>query len=226
MYPLLLCLHRPRFVFTGKCAIMSLRTSDGGGPMVSWQGGLTSVEDGLFWGSKGLRDLTVCVNVFVYLEDGVILCVFTRMREDASCAWNCLLFSISFLVIFRVTARWWCARRCKCTSGGISWGTCTWQQMNPTNPRLPCVCCSYQQCKASQHQSWFWWFCPSVESSAQVLTQQRMTQVWPLCCHTILQRICCGSSPLGHQSFLFHFFKLYSSSRLQLGRRTCLALPT
>ena len=77
-------------------------------------------------------------------------------------------------------------------------GTCIWLQMSPTNPHFPCTCCSNQQCKASPPQLWFWWLCPSAESSAQGLVQQRMTQVWLLCCHTTWQHRCCGSPPLGY----------------------------
>ena len=61
-------------------------------------GGLASLGDDLFWECKGLPDVTVCVP-----EDGRplfgVVCI--RMREDATCAWNCLLFSVSFFVIFR-----------------------------------------------------------------------------------------------------------------------------
>ena len=51
--------------------------------------------------------------------------------------------------------------------------------MRPTNPHLPCTC-RHQQCKAYQPQCRFWQLCPSVEPSAQVQAQQRMTQVWRL----------------------------------------------
>ena len=85
--------------------------------------------------------------------------------------------------------------------------------MSPTNPHLPCTCCRPQQCKASQLQWRFCWLCPSVESSAHHQVQQRITQVWRPCCHTIWQHRCCDSPPLWRHSFLSPFSS--SSSRLQ-----------
>ena len=60
--------------------------------------------DGLFWAFRGLPDVTVAG--LPLPEDGrplfgVWSAMFTRMRKDASCAWNCLLFIVSLLDILR-----------------------------------------------------------------------------------------------------------------------------
>ena len=93
VYPLLHCLQRPLPVFLGKWATRSLRTSNGR---------CAHLLDGLFWAFRGLPDVTVCVAGLPLPEDGrplfgVWSVAFTRIREDASCAWNCLLFIVSLL---------------------------------------------------------------------------------------------------------------------------------
>lgn len=54
------------------------------------------------------------------------------------------------------------------------------------------ICYRHPQCNSSQLYCMLWWLCLSDESSAQVLTQQRMAQVWP--CNSI---------------FLFQFMGIY-----------------
>ena len=87
-------LQHPLPVFTGKCAVRSLCT-----PSES----CAHLLDSLFWGVRGLPDVTVGLPL---PEDGRPLfgvwnVVLTSMREDASFAWNCLLFIISLLDILR-----------------------------------------------------------------------------------------------------------------------------
>ena len=198
LYPFL---QRPLPVFTGKCAIRSLRTSSRR---------CAHLLDGLFWAFRGLPGVTVCVAGLPLPEDGrplfgVWSVVFTRIREDASCARNCLLFHRLFarhLESFAVTL---------VEEPGIDHSE---DDGVPKDvPHLAWICCRHQQCMASQLQCRFCWLYPSIKSFAQVQVQLRMTQVWRPCCHTIWQHRCCDSSPLWRHSYLSSFPS--SSSHLQ-----------
>ena len=205
------CLQHPVPVYTGKCATRSLHKSNGRCALLL---------DGLFWAFRGLPDVTVAG--LPLPEDGhplfgVWSAMFTRMREDASCAWNCLLVIVSLLDILReddgvpedvhVPATGF--------DGELIFG-CKWVQQihishvlvagtNNVRPlNFTVGSAGFVLALNPLHRSGL------AKDNTSVMTAQML---W-------------FPSTLTSSLPLTFFYKLFSSLRSQLGRCTCLAIPT